>query len=561
MKRVLLLLICILLSPWNSPIWALEDSEYIDLTKGNWEYRWGDDFPSESTKEWQSISFPSNPPNRNNRENVWYRLTLPQSLPPEPTLYIFSIDLIGEVYFQEKRIYHFGAFDENGKGEFEGWPWHMISLPHEAAGEHLYFRIYSDYPDIGLWGEISIASKSSHIKAMLDADLLRLSAGSIALFLGVLFTIIFLFGRTKIALFLLGSLFFTQGADLLLSTKIVQFYFNYPLLKQNILAFSYFYLPLGIGAFLEQLIKNRFTILFRRIWQAHFIFIIGAFSLVLLGVQSISSLYVYYDYLHYSLTFPLLIFLMFYTIYRGNKDEKIVALGLLVLLLSWAYSSLIAWGIVNWQEHPNYLHTFVCLILFAYVLARNMSHAQELELTNKKLTQTNQALQEAHVKLTKLATFDTLTGLYNRNKINEYLQDELNLANRYDSYFGLILLDIDDFKVINDTFGHLAGDEILIGTAICLKSQLRQTDILARWGGEEFMVLCRKSNLQETKEIAEKLQLAIQKHPFPHVKSLSASFGVSVFHKGDDEKALFIKIDNALYRAKAQGKNRVEVEL
>jgi diguanylate cyclase (GGDEF)-like protein len=556
-RTVFILFICIFLNPWSTLAFA-SPATTIDLSKANWEYRWGDAFPNEPLGEWKSIPFPSNPPERGDKTNVWYRVLLPQILPPNPTLYIFSIDLISEVYLHDKRIYSFGTFDANGRGKFKGWPWHMISLDEEAAGEYLYFRIYSDYPDIGLWGEITLASQAEHIKKMLNEDLFRLATGSVAIFLGIIFIAVFIIGKSKIAPLLLGSLFLTQGVDLIFSTKIIQLYFNHPLLKQNVLAFCYFYLPVGIGAFLEQMITNRFRILFRLIWQFHLTFIIIAFGVSLMGLESISSLYVYFDYLHYSITFPLLTFLMFYTVVKGNKNEKIASIGLLVLLLSWAYSSLIAWGLVEWREHPNYIHTFICLMLFTYVLTRKMSHAQELEITNNKLAKANQELQIAHTKLTKLATYDTLTKLYNRNKIDEYLQDEINIVDRYGGSFGLILLDIDDFKKVNDTFGHLAGDEVLLTLAQCLKSHLRQSDILGRWGGEEFIILCRKCSLENTDELAQKLCLAIQKHPFPHVKTLKASFGISIYQSNDDANTLFEKIDKALYQAKFKGKNRVE---
>src|SRR5690554_7813760 len=103
--------------------------------------------------QWQAIDFTANPPGRNGQENIWYKTLIPQDEWRDPVLYISSIDLIVEAYVDGKRIYHYGEFDAEGKGRFEGWPWHMIPLPADAAGKPIYFRIYSDYIDIGFWGE------------------------------------------------------------------------------------------------------------------------------------------------------------------------------------------------------------------------------------------------------------------------------------------------------------------------------------------------------------------------------------------------------------------------
>ena len=144
MKKILFLLIFTLFCFAN-------EIKSIDLTKFEWQYKWGDspfenNFPlwtndKENDSSWQKIDFPSNPENRNNQTNVWYRVKLPDALPNDPNLYIVSIDLITQVYFENRQIYHFGEFNKEGKGEYKGWPWHLIKLPNDSAGKYLYFRI------------------------------------------------------------------------------------------------------------------------------------------------------------------------------------------------------------------------------------------------------------------------------------------------------------------------------------------------------------------------------------------------------------------------------------
>jgi PAS domain S-box-containing protein len=369
----------ILIGLFIQNLFALHTPQYIDLSKSQWEYRWSDTFPNQKIEGWQSIEYPSNPPNRNNKTNVWYRVKLPDILPKDPYVYIFSIDLISEVYFQDKKIYQFGRFDNDGHGKFEGWPWHLVKLPENSRGEYLYFRIYSDYPDIGLWGEISIASKGYHLEKMFDKDFIKLLIGAMASFIGVLIFILFLSNSFKIEFFFLGTLFLTQGIDLLLSTKVIQFYFNHPLLKQYLLAFCYFYVPVGIAAILEQFIGAGYFKIIRRIWQLHLLYIIVSFSGAIIGLYNVSSLYIYFDYIHYFFTLPILTGIILYAMYNGNRDVKIISIGFLILALSWLYSSLIAWGIISWQEHPGYIAVLICLSLFTYVVVRKVIFTQHIQ--------------------------------------------------------------------------------------------------------------------------------------------------------------------------------------
>jgi hypothetical protein len=169
--------------------------------------------------KWKEITYPSNPLDIAEFKNIWFRVKLPDKLPVDPNLYIFSIDFITQVYLQNKQIYNFGEFDKTGKGEFKGWPWHMISLPSNSEGEYLYFRIYSNYIDIGLWGEIIIDSKGNIYEKFLEHDIPKITIGSISIFVSVLFLISFLSKFKRIELLILGLLFLTQGLNVFFQQK------------------------------------------------------------------------------------------------------------------------------------------------------------------------------------------------------------------------------------------------------------------------------------------------------------------------------------------------------
>lgn len=162
-------------------------------------------------------------------------------------------------------------------------------------------------------------------------------------------------------------------------------------------------------------------------------------------------------------------------------------------------------------------------------------------------------------RIETLSITDSLTKLYNRHKFNEVFGKMLLRRHWNDeNTFALIIVDVDHFKRINDTYGHQEGDHVLVGVAGVLSHTIRTGDILARWGGEEFVCLLPDVNLEKAIFVAEKLRNSIEEQPFPEVGKVTASFGVSLFKNGDGAESLLHRADSALYTAKSKGRNRVE---
>ena len=155
---------------------------------------------------------------------------------------------------------------------------------------------------------------------------------------------------------------------------------------------------------------------------------------------------------------------------------------------------------------------------------------------------------------------DPLTRIHNRLKFEECLDLEISRFDRYRSPFCVILFDIDDFKRINDTHGHKSGDEILVELTGVVKRNIRDSDIFARWGGEEFVILCPGS-VQEVHSLAERLRQRIEEFVKASDRSVTCSFGVTSCQEKDTEDSLFTRADRFLYRAKGEGKNRVISDL
>lgn len=167
------------------------------------------------------------------------------------------------------------------------------------------------------------------------------------------------------------------------------------------------------------------------------------------------------------------------------------------------------------------------------------------------------ARKEMEENLKIISTTDHLTKLCNRIKFNQALNDEINRVKRYHNDLSIIMFDIDHFKKVNDNFGHPVGDEILITLSALVKSMARNTDIVARWGGEEFIILTKDTDIKGAAMLAERIREKIQEHHFEKVNSITCSFGVTGFLENDDMNTLILRADTALYKAKNTGRNRV----
>jgi diguanylate cyclase (GGDEF)-like protein len=159
----------------------------------------------------------------------------------------------------------------------------------------------------------------------------------------------------------------------------------------------------------------------------------------------------------------------------------------------------------------------------------------------------------------KKASLDPLTNIYNRQKFDDVFNQEIKNTNRYGYPLSLAIIDIDKFKDFNDTHGHLIGDEVLVSTAQVVQNNLRETDVLARWGGEEFVILFINTNISQAKKVSEKLRKIIENHTHPTAGKVTASFGLTQFASHDTNKSMFKRCDEALYFAKENGRNRVEL--
>jgi diguanylate cyclase (GGDEF)-like protein len=200
----------------------------------------------------------------------------------------------------------------------------------------------------------------------------------------------------------------------------------------------------------------------------------------------------------------------------------------------------------SWEEHWEFVTTstffsFLALIGPAIIGTRIIRREEAL-----------------HRRMIRLSQEDYLTGLYNRRRITELLANEVQRATRYGTIFSVILTDIDHFKAVNDLLGHQTGDEVLIRIADVIRSSVRATDLVGRWGGEEFVIISPETGIGGSFSLAEKIRTRLASSDLCEMGHRTASFGVTAFANGDNIEDIIARADAGLYRAKQGGRNRVE---
>ena len=219
-------------------------------------------------------------------------------------------------------------------------------------------------------------------------------------------------------------------------------------------------------------------------------------------------------------------------------------------------------GYSNLDIFATYIYLFSFYIILRLYESVKASQTHSLiELNNNLEELVNQRTEELYreKELLRIASItDPLTRLYNRNKMDEVFADEERRSTQEGNDFSIILVDLDHFKRVNDTYGHNVGDLFLKEIAELLGNAFRESDTIGRWGGEEFLIFLPNTHLNEAMERAERLREIVARHPFSHIGSQSASLGVATLKSGETLKSLIHRADSALYEAKKNGRNRVQ---
>jgi diguanylate cyclase (GGDEF)-like protein len=186
-----------------------------------------------------------------------------------------------------------------------------------------------------------------------------------------------------------------------------------------------------------------------------------------------------------------------------------------------------------------------------------------LSKLRKNLSDANARLENAMLRIEHLAARDELTGVFNRRTLVDILTQQKSRATRYGTRFSILMIDIDFFKRVNDTHGHLAGDTVLARFASAGAASLRQTDTFGRYGGEEFLAVLDQTELEGACIVGERMRLLVRQLQFDEIAQgmrVTASIGIAEHRRGEEWKVTVERADQALYRAKQGGRDRIERE-
>ncbi len=233
---------------------------------------------------------------------------------------------------------------------------------------------------------------------------------------------------------------------------------------------------------------------------------------------------------------------------------------LLTLFAAGGYGLVIVLLCVNHPTSINIKIDLLYLLILSTVLIWFSFIGSYINVLRKKLSKANSELNRAMEHIKQQSIHDDLTGLLNRGHLFHVLQREKALADRGEQAFCLCILDLDDFKLVNDTYGHLSGDIVLKTLAQQVKDNIRQADYIARYGGEEFVLILAYPDLNEAFNCANRIRSLISETPYPGMPEgfrVTASMGLTQYRVPEDIDSVIKRADDMLYRAKGSGKNLI----
>ena len=215
---------------------------------------------------------------------------------------------------------------------------------------------------------------------------------------------------------------------------------------------------------------------------------------------------------------------------------------------------------IAWADLVTIIVAIWFITFLVILIIRFFDYSRERAANKKKreeLEKNLRALEIEKEEYERSSKEDPLTGCLNRAGFSSVLMREQENLVKNGSPVSFVILDIDHFKEVNDTWGHNVGDEVLVNLTKLIQGKIRNTDALVRWGGEEFVILCGDTPIQNAQFLAEKLRYAIETTPLIKQQQVTCSFGIAEMIPGEDPKRLFDRADKALYASKEGGRNRV----
>lgn len=531
----------LLLFLWLQPVSGLTAE-----LEGAWYWQ------TEAGEQWQRFDFPHTPPLDSAEDKVWLKTTLPQEVPHDASLLLQSRDQAFEIWLGNERIYAYGAFEPAFMSY--GQRWHIVKLPDGSGGQEMRIHAYSASSySLGHFGPVWLDSDVDQVLRIFRQDVPYVMNIPLAVFMLVMLMI---YATSPAAPKRLYKSFIAFMAVfvcwMICATNSKQYVLDAPAFWLFFMQLSEYLLPLLANIVIFQVVDNRYKRMLRWTVLVYALVLLLAVGLELLGFNGMSRGRVFFY-----LLLPLLELAAGYGILRsahqGNMYARAVAVPLVFMAGAGTIDGVSLYS--GWHVTEGYIlpYTTLSLCVFVAFIVRNQIKRERMLMNREEglKQEVNQAIEKANV--------DSLTKCYNRNKMEVVLAAEILRHKNEEEPFSLIMLDIDFFKRINDTYGHEVGDVVLAGFAETIRQNIKRKDVFVRWGGEEFIILFHHCTGEEAMMIAERLRSKVESSPLHDGKiRITCSLGVASWHgAADSDNQLLKRVDDALYMAKRTGRNRV----
>jgi len=560
---------------------AISDVVKNESVANGWFYHWGDlpknlqsgqwDFDG---SDWQPNASPSAIPGRQNENIVWLKVKLPSKSWYNPHLFMSSVDLTLQIFLANKQIYQFGEFDGAGNSHFEGWPWHIVRLPADYSQHTLYFRIFSDYSDIGLSGDVIIGERFELLSDVYQRGFTGLLFILVLVVVGIISTIMGAIKKDAYVAISTGLLSFDLALMMFAENELSQLVLFDPLSWRYIAAASYFLIPAFLAIVMRSWDKTTSTIS-GWVLVVSIIFVASVALLSAFGSFNFVYAYPYFDLMFIVLVLSLMVS-CFRKVPKLGLRGLFMAFGILALFVSLMLDMMSAHGLIDWIGRMGQwgLIVFALTSLSIYLLQDWQQQKDLNALTmhlEAEVEARTQELRASQKDLEKLAREDFLTSLLNRRAFSEQAVTDVAGAIREQSPLSLMLFDIDHFKDINDTYGHGIGDLVLKAIAAATRETCRESDLICRYGGEEFVLLLHATDSQQAQKLAARLRQAINdievRSSKDEVITVSASFGLIYLENFNTVKEparqllerLLCAADQVMYEVKTSGRDGIRM--
>lgn len=512
------------------------------------------------------------PPVSGESNYLWLRMRLDPTSPDVNTLFFVTMNQSFRVWQDDKLVYQYGTLAHQQIGY--GWRWHLVTLPPEQRSlrHTITFQMYSESTvSLGRLLGMSIGTNADQVRRLFLFDLPYFINLPVIFMLMVIVGIYYMNQTELRRLYSCVFLFLVIFAVWMFSASNgTVFLWDKPGFWWHVLLFMFYLMPISASYIVMEIVDAQYRPVVRKTLCAYFVIAAVAVTVELLNVLEVELPLppAFADQNGFMIVLPVLLVCMLflqaaqvYCLARSVGEHRrhcraYLVPGVILPLLAVLNG---ACRFLRLSALIPYLMTIAPFTIFAFAFFI-LSLVSEQFHRERSLLALARSLEIEVASAIEQSEIDPLTKCLNRRKFDQSVRETVSLAQVAQLPISILMLDIDFFKSVNDNFGHDMGDRVLINFADLIRQRLTPHETLFRWGGEEFIVLCRNADLDQARKLGESLRKAVEASSICPMKRITCSVGVASWHEGETDETVFKRMDEALYTAKQSGRNRVVTE-